>query len=424
MARWSLLGWIHGRAVATLASDSAAAAPRVTDAATAPEVTDAAVAAVSPRRLKIAVDAQCLQTARTGVRTYVDELLKRFAAPGVPHKIVMLSGPKRLPSSVRPFRIINQAVYFWWLHVWLPLRLWVGRYDVLFSPEYLTPMRAPAARVVTFHDTLFLRRPKDYNRLWLRLFHRVTLPAIRRAAAVITPSHHAAEDVAEYAGIEPRRIHAVPLGGPSDGQLIQVDAARAAETLVRYDVRSGHYLLHVGVLERRKNLVTLVRAFALWRQQGAPDDFKLVLVGQPGPRPDLDASRSIRQAISDLALERHVTLTGHVSSEERNALYTHAALVAIPSTFEGFGIPVLEAFAARVPVVVARATSLPEVAGDAALFFDPTRPEELAACFARLTGDAGMRATLIERGQARVADFTWERTAAETMRVFEQVARA
>lgn len=376
------------------------------------------------RRLKIAMDAQCLQTARTGVRTYVDELITRFRAPGLPHRIVVLRGPRRLPSSVRVFRIVNQAIYLWWLQVWLPFRLWLGRYDVLFSPEYLTPLRCPAARVVTFHDTLFLRRPQDYNRLWLRMFTRVTLPAIRRARAVITPSQHAAADVARYARIAPERIVAVPLGGPAAGELGTGGGADAAAVLSRWGVAPGRYILHVGVLERRKNLVTLLRAFALWRERGAPRDFKLVLVGQPGPRPDLDDSKRIREAIGELGLAECVMLTGHVAVADRNALYTSTAAVAIPSTFEGFGLPVLEAFAAGVPVVAARATALPEVAGDAALLFDPEDVSGLAGCLARVVDEPVLRAELVARGTARLAQFTWDRTAAETLAVFERAARA
>jgi glycosyltransferase involved in cell wall biosynthesis len=375
------------------------------------------------RRLKVAVDAQSLQTAKTGVRTYVDELLRRFRAPGLAQRIVILPGPRRLPNSVRLFRMLNQAMYLWWLHVWLPLRLWVGRYDVLFSPEYLTSFWSPVPVVVTFHDAMFLRRPQDYNRAWLWMFRRISLPALRRARAVIVPSAHAGGETVRYAGVKPERISVVPLGGPSDGQLMRVDPALAERTLARYGVAPGRYVLHVGVLERRKNLVTLLRAFALWRERGAPDDFKVVLVGQKGPRPDLDDSKQIERAIAELDLAGRVVLTGHVSLEERDAFYVNAAVVASPSVLEGFGIPVLESFAAQVPVVIANTTSLPEVAGDAALQFDPTQPDELAVCLARMTGDPTLRAKLVARGRERLAHFTWDRNAAETMAIFARVAR-
>lgn len=372
----------------------------------------------APRPLRVAVDAQCLQTARTGVRTYVDEMFRLLRVSGVPHTVVPLPGPKRLPNEKRSYRVLNQAMYFFWLHCWLPVRLSLGNYDVLFSPEYLTPFWIPTARVVTVHDAAFLKRPQDYNRLWLTMFRRVTLPAIRRADAVIVPSQHAAAEVTEYARIPAERIHVVPQGGPSP-EAMRVPEERAQAILERFDVRPGAYVLHVGVLEHRKNLVTLVRACEYLREFGAPPDFKLVLVGQAGPRPDLDDSQAIRQAIAEQRLESRVVLTGHVTLEERNAFYTHAAVVAIPSLLEGFGLPLLEAFAAGAPVVAARASSLPEVAGDAALLFDPTSPRELAEAIIKLLSDPALRERLGAAGRERAALFTWERTAHETLAVFE-----
>lgn len=374
---------------------------------------------MAARPLRVAVDAQCLQTARTGVRTYIDELLKQFARPDAPHTVVPLRGPKRLPSNVRLFRMINQAMYLPWLHVWLPVRLWLGNFDVLFSPEYLTAAWTPVPRVVAFHDAMFLRRPQDYNPLWLLLVRWISLPALRRADAVIVPSRHAAQETAALARVRPERIHVVPLAGPTAGAPPREGEQVAAGALARYGVAPGKYVLHVGVLERRKNLPTLVKAFALWREQGGPADEKLVLVGQAGPRPDLDDSEHIRRTIAELGLAEQVVLAGHVPVAERDALYTRAAAVAVPSLLEGFGLPVLEAFAAGVPVVAARSTALPEVAGDGALLFDPASPQELADCLARLTDDAALRSALVRAGSERAREFTWERTARETLEVFE-----
>jgi glycosyltransferase involved in cell wall biosynthesis len=370
----------------------------------------------APPSLRVAIDAQCLQTARTGVRTYLDELLKQWRRPGLPHTILPLYGPRRLPSHRRIFRIINQAIYFLWLHGWLPLRLALSNVDVLFCPEYLTPIWVPVARVVTCHDAAFLRRPQDYNRIWLWLFHKVTLPAIRRADAVIAPSQYTAQEIVEYAHVPADRLHIVPLGVNAD-EIRSTDEHTSRQILTHYGVQPCGYLLHVGVLERRKNLVTLIKAFAIWRERGAPPDCKLLLVGQPGPRPDLDDSANIRQAIADYGLQDHVILTGHLPAEARNALYTHAAAVVIPSLLEGFGIPVLEAFAAQVPAIVARSAALPEVAGNAALFFDPLNPDDLANALLRLQTDPALRAALVQAGNERLHTFTWEQTAAATLTV-------
>jgi glycosyltransferase involved in cell wall biosynthesis len=386
----------------------------------APATTEGEAVATAARPLRVAMDVQCLKTARTGVRTYVNELLEQFARPDAPHVVVPIAGPERLPNSKRIFRIINQAVHQIWLHCWLPLELAIGNYDVLFSPEYLTPIWTPTARVVTYHASSFLRRPEDYNRLWQLMFRWVTLPAIRHADAVVVPSRYAANEGIKLAGLDPERVRVTPLGGPGDSASMQVDEQCAAATLARYGVTPRAYILHVGVLERRKNLVTLIEAFAMWRQQGGPTHFKLALVGQAGPRPDLDDSAAIRQAIAAHGLSDAVILTGHLSLAERNAFYTHAAAVAIPSTLEGFGLPVLEAFAAQVPVVCAQAGALPEVAGNAALLFDPASPQELAQCLARLGADPALRAGLVRAGNERLRCFTWERTAAATFQAFEE----
>ncbi len=371
------------------------------------------------RPLKVAMDVQALQTARTGVRTYLDEILKQFAVPDLPHQVVLLRGPKRLPSTKRLYRMINQMMYLLWLHFWLPVRLAAGNYDVLFSPEYITPFWVPCARVVEFYDAAFLRNQADYNKLWLLMFNRITMPAIRRADAVVVPSQHAAREIHEYGKIRQDRIIVVPLGGPSGNQLLQVDDAVAVDVCARFGVRPGGYIVHVGVLERRKNLPTLVEAFAMLVRQGLPAEVKLVLVGQKGPRPDLDDSARIHETVAHFGLDDRVIFTGHVGLEERNALYTRAAVVAIPSLLEGFGIPVLEAFAAQVPVVCSNVTSLPEVAGEAALFFDPTDPSQLAECLHRALTDAELRESLVAWGRERLALFTWERTSAETLTAFE-----
>lgn len=375
---------------------------------------------LAPRPLRVAVDAQCLQTARTGVRTYFDALMREFQAPGVPHVVVPLAGPRRLPGTNRVNRIVNQALYFAWLHGILPAQLSLGNFDVLFSPDYLTPIYVPTARVVTYHDAVFLREPENYNPQWLWAFRHLTLPAIRRADAVIAPSRHAAGEIAALAGIRLVLMHVTPLAASA------IDAppedAFAAATLARFGVTPGAYILHVGVLEKRKNLVTLIDAFHRWRQQGGPAQFHLVLVGPEPPSPGLNAAPAIRRAIADRGLEAAVVFTGHLTLAERNVFYAQAAIVAVPSRLEGFGIPVLEGFAAGVPVVAARASSLPEVADQAALLFEPDDAQALAECFAQLAASAELRRMLAARGDERLRDFTWQRTAAQTLAVFEEAA--
>lgn len=369
--------------------------------------------------LRIAMDVQCLHTARTGVRTYVTKLLEEFARSDMPHVVIPLSGPKGLPRTNVVFRMIDQALTLAWLHVFMPLRLAGGDYDVLFSPEYLTPIWTPIPCVVTYHDSAFLRRPQDYNRLWQLMFRRVNLPAVRRADAIVVPSRFTMNEAVHYAKFSPNRLYVTPLGGPQPGSLKEAGELVASSTLARLGLVRGSYLLHVGVLERRKNLPMLVEAFHQLRSHNLPETFKLVLVGQPGPRPDLNDAPNIRALVERLGLQDRVILTGHLSREEVDALLVNAFAYVLPSKSEGFGIPVLEAFAAGIPLVCSTSGALPEVAGDAALLFDPDNMSQLVECLTRLGSDPALREELVRAGTERARLFTWRQTAMLTMATFE-----
>ena len=371
------------------------------------------------RPLRIAMDTQCLHTARTGVRTYVTKLLDEFAQSGLPHEVVAVSGPKGLPRTNVVFRMIDQVLTLAWLHVLLPARLLQGNFDVLFSPEYLTPIWSPIPCVVTYHDSAFLRRPQDYNKLWGLMFRLVNLPAVRRADVIAVPSRYAANEGIRYAKFAADRMRVTPLGGPQPGSLAVSEAA-ASETLARFGLAPRSYLLHVGVLERRKNLPILIEALHDLKREGVADALKLVLVGQPGPRPDLNDAPTIRATIERLGLQDQVILTGHLPQDEVNALFVNAAAYVLPSKSEGFGIPVLEAFAAGVPVICSTAGALPEVAGDAALLFDPDDRAQLVERLTQLGSDPALQQRLVAAGTERARQFTWRQTALATMATFEE----
>ena len=370
------------------------------------------------RPLRIAMDVQCLHTARTGVRTYVTKLLEEFARNDMPHVVVPISGPKGLPRTNVVFRVIDQVLTMAWLHVFLPLRLAGSDFDVLFSPEYLTPIWTPIPCVVTYHDSAFLRRPQDYNRLWQLMFRTVNLPAVRRADAIVVPSRFTMDEAIQYAKCSPGRVHVTPLGGPQPGSM-RVSEATASETLNRFGLAHGSYFVHVGVLERRKNLPLLVEAFHQALAHGLHETVKLALVGQPGPRPDLNDEPTIRALIERLGLQDRVVLTGHLSRDEVDALLVNALAYVLPSKSEGFGLPVLEAFAAGIPLTCSTAGALSEVADDAALLFDPDDRVQLVECLTRLGGDSSLRQELARAGTERARLFTWRQAATQTMAVFE-----
>jgi glycosyltransferase involved in cell wall biosynthesis len=292
--------------------------------------------------------------------------------------------------------------------------------DILFCTDFTAPLVTQARPVPVFYDGNFWVTPAHYNRWWRLLMNATAIPAARRAPAVVTISEFSRREIAQYTGIAPERIVAIPIA-PKTATRTVLPAAAVAATLARYGLEAGApFALHVGVLEKRKNLVRLVEALARVQAAGGQPR-QLVLVGQPGPRQDMDDSANIRAAIARLGLAECVRLIGHVPDGDLPAFYQGAALFVFPSLREGFGMPVLEAFSSRLPVAAADSSAIPEVAGDAALLFDPLDVDAIAAALRRLAEDDGLRAALVERGVARAAGYSWERTARELVALFARI---
>src|SRR5262249_29981612 len=270
------------------------------------------------------------------------------------------------------------------------------RLDVLHV-QYVGPPWHRGALVVTIHDLAFLRVPGSFPRLQATRLRWQVRANARRAACVITDSQHSGRDIHDTYGIPTHRIEVIPLaaGGPPapDGP--------APEALRRRFNLTDPYILTVGRLNARKNLVGLLRAFERVRPALAAP-FQLVLAGPRDCRTD-----ALDRAIVASPYAQDVRRVGALSTEDLAALLRGATAFAYPSLFEGFGLPPLEAMASGVPVVCSNTTSLPEVVGDAALTFDPSRIDDIAAALRRVLTDPALRVDLAVRGRARAARFSW-----------------
>jgi glycosyltransferase involved in cell wall biosynthesis len=260
--------------------------------------------------------------------------------------------------------------------------------------------------VVTIHDLAFLRFPGLFPRRW-RIVYRLGLrAAVRRADTILTPSRSTAEDLLSRTPVDPARVQVTPLAAT-----LPVAERDPAETLVRLGIWRP-YVLFVGTLEPRKNLVTLVRAFRRAASEGIPHT--LVVAGPQG--------------WGGHALERELALdgpgaivrTGWLSDADLDAVYNGAAMFVYPSLYEGFGLPVLEAMARGVPTIASTTSSLPEVTGGAALGVDPSAPDALARAIVSLATDAPLAARLGDAGRRRAEAFSWDETARLTLRAYER----
>jgi glycosyltransferase involved in cell wall biosynthesis len=284
------------------------------------------------------------------------------------------------------------------------------RLDVFHSPDFIPPSRGAARRVITIHDLGFVDHPDHFTASALRHYGGQIDWALAQADAMLTDSAFVRARLLERFDVRPERVTAVPLAAaPRYG--MPPAPAQVEQVLARRGLTAG-FVLFVGTLEPRKNLMTLVRAHDLMRRHG-PGDVPLVIVGAAGWRCD-----DVLEAIA--ARPRSLVYPGVVSAAELHALYAAAGVLALPSIHEGFGLPVLEAMHSGCPVVASTGGALPEVAGDAALLLDPLDVGGWAGALAAVLGDASVREPLQAKGAARAAAFSWARTARATLGVYRQ----
>ena len=280
--------------------------------------------------------------------------------------------------------------------------------DLVHGPVFVAPLFAPCPAVVTIHDLSFIRFPdlfRPANRLYLTALTRLSA---RRARRLIAVSKHAAAESARLLSVSPERIDVIYHGVDPAFRPLPADEVAAFRQRRRLPERFAFF---VGTLEPRKNLARLVEAFARARDAR----IGLVLAGGKGWLYDELFARVEACGLSD-----QVIFPGYVTNEELPLWYNAATLLAYPSVYEGFGLPVLEAQACGTPVLTSNLSSLPEAAGGAAVMVDPYDVEALADGLNRLLTDESLRNDLRAAGLARAGQFTWSRAAQETARTYRR----
>ncbi len=364
--------------------------------------------------MRIALDARLWAEPRSGIGRYTRSLAEALVrvAPGEAWTLYVdrLPGPALPGVDVRCLPTPRRLV---WTLRHLPRDLRRHPVDVYHGVTgFELPPRGRAALVTTVHDLIPLRFPALVPRRHRWVVRCLLGPALRRAACVIAVSETTRREILDRFRLPPARVVVVPeAAGP--GFAPPGPAALAA---VRRRFRLEQpYVLSVGLLEPKKNLAALLAAVARLRAAGGWGRMELVVVGAPGWGVD-PAAHARRLGVADL-----VRFLGPVPDAALPALYGGARAFAFPSLWEGFGLPVLEAMATGVPAVVSDRGALPEVTGGAALLVEPTAAA-LADGLGRVLSDEALRERLRAAGLARAAEFSWERTARETLAVYRAVA--
>jgi glycosyltransferase involved in cell wall biosynthesis len=367
--------------------------------------------------LRLGIDIRDLRTAVSGQKTYLQELLLALKAhEGKGLEVVLFSPAGQVHSSNRKwFRLLEHFRLHFWKQVTLPLKAWAKGCDVLFTSDYFVPYFRPGFKTVTvFHDAFFFENKEHYSPFFLKFFHRIAVPSALRCSKIIVPSLHVKNKLACFLNVPEEKL--VPIyEAPKSFERKQLPLAVQQDRLKQFGLIGEPYLLHVGMLNKRKNIPMLIQAFK--EVLVLMPHLKLVLAGSMDTTSHINDKAAIEKAIRETGLGSKVVLTGYLPDEDLSILYSHALLYVFPSINEGFGLPLLEAFAHGVPVLVANNSCLPEIGGDAVISFDPWNSKDLAEKIVAVLSNNEEYNRMKKAGFDRLAHFSWQKAALELVAV-------
>jgi glycosyltransferase involved in cell wall biosynthesis len=388
--------------------------------------------------MRIGIDITSAVRQGAGIGRFTRELIRAYLALDLPHEHVLFAATGGLPRSTTEPRLayitqIAQARHLKvricnlrvlsddWLHrLWhrarlpVPIEALIGRVDLFHEPDFVLPPTLPRTpTVLTVHDLTFIRDAESALPRLRRYLNRVVPRSVARATHILADSIATQNDLVELFGAPPEKITAIY--GGVDGRFAPVrDPIRLTAVRAKYDIGPEPFILGLGTLQPRKNYRRLVQAFS--ELHPLTSDLRLVIAGGKGWLYD-----GIFSEVKRLGLEGRVLFPGFVDDDDLPALYSAAELLAYPSLYEGFGLPVLEAMACGTPVATSNTSSLVEVGGDAALLVEPTNVAAIADAIRRILTDADLRQALVAGGFDQARRFTWEKAALQLRGVYERI---
>ena len=370
--------------------------------------------------MRVAIDARKLHD--FGIGTYIRNLLRELARIDRDTEYVLLCQEADLDVGTQlgaNFRTVLEPSpnYSFREQVHVPWVLHRERPDVYHAPHYVLPAGVRCRSVVTIHDCIHLMFPQYLPNRAAYAYARASMwAAARRSDRILTVSEASKRDILHFFNVQPEKIVVVYNAIDEHFRVTpaEEDVARVRE---RYQL-DHQFILYVGNIKPHKNLVRLIEAFAELRRTGF-DEVKLLIIGD-----QISKLPALRRAVHGHKLHKHVRFLGYVSDQTLGVLYRLASAFVFPSLYEGFGLPPLEAMASGTPVVISNVSSLPEVAGDAAVLVDPYDVESIVDGMRRILSDPALAAELRRKGVERAREFSWERSVAKTRQVYQQVVDA
>lgn len=364
--------------------------------------------------MRIGIDAsRAVRERPTGTELYSARLIQHLAKIDTKNTYYLYT-PTAPPSFLRDL----PANFHWkiipfprlWSHVRLSLALWLDKPDVVFIPAHVIPLYVPGSVIVTIHDLAFDTFPEAYDFLerWYQRF--AVKRAVRKAVSIITPSQATKRDIIRLYGAKPNAIRAIPHGVD--------DTSKESADIPSIVKKLRPFFLVIGRLEKRKNVTRIIEAFGRLKKADPSLGTKLVLIGKPGY--GYHDITTAKQALP-VKIAADIIELGYVEAIEP---YMKAADTFLyPSLYEGFGLPLLEAMMAGTPIITSNISSMPEVVDDAAILVNPESIDELCEAMKILSTSDLSGKQISRRGRERVKEFTWKKTATETLKVLERVGR-
>lgn len=370
------------------------------------------------KKLTIGVDIRDLQIAKTGTKTYLEELCRAFNVvedQDVEFHFIDTNTPVYTGRN-RFLKSMEHVKFMLWKQIQLPLKARQKKCDILFCSDFFVPyLRLGYQTVPVFHDAFFWEYPAHYNKFWLKLFYTLGVSAAKRSACIIAPTEYAKKRILHFLNVPSEQIKVVHEAPKS-----LVPYRKDCQPESSKNIPTQKFFLHIGTFEKRKNLVRLVEAFCLLHAKGYTD-YSLVLIGQSSPKEFMDDSLQIQEIIKRNQVESFVISPGYVPDNDLAWYYHHAECYVFPSINEGFGLPVLEAFSYDLPVLIANNTCLPEVGAAGVLSFDPYDVQEISEKMETVITSKEVSEQLKQKGSETLLNFSWQKTAHQLLALFKSI---
>ncbi len=362
--------------------------------------------------MKIAVNTRLLlKNKLEGIGWFTYESMKRIVEKHPEHQFYFIFDRKpdtsfifgpNVEAIVAPPQARHPILFYLWFEFSIPRVLKKIKADIFVSPDAFYSLSCPCKGLLVIHDLNFEHFPELLPALVRKYYRYFTPKFARKASRIATVSAYSKEDIVQQYGVSPDKIDVVYNG--ANNHFKPIDEKTRIETRNQY-CQGSDYFIFIGALNPRKNLEHLFSAFDVYRSKDE-NQAKLLIVGEK-----MWWSGNIKESYDRMKFKDEVIFTGRLEPDELHKVMGSALALTYVSLFEGFGIPIIEAFNSEIPVITSNVTSMPEIASDAALLVDPNKIDDIANAMSELSGKPEKRLELIEKGRQRKLDFSWEKTA-------------